>query len=209
MSDKTYEYCLAHTTPPSPVLDELERATHLRTIYPQMISGPYQGALLRFISLMIQPKRILEIGTFTGYGSICLAQGLPDDGVLHTIEADDELAPIIHTYIDKAGFSKKVQLHLGDAADIIPGLDEMFDLILLDAGKMDYARHYELALAKTRPGGFLLADNVLWDGKVAANDKKDATAQILSEFNDFIQQDERVENVLLGIRDGLMLMRKN
>jgi len=208
MPDRTFDYCIAHTTPPGPLLDALERDTHLRTLAPQMLSGPYQGTLLRFISLMVRPRRVLEIGTFTGYATICLAQGLPEDGLLHTIEADDELAPLIHTYINKAGLTEKVRLHLGDAADIIPGLEETFDLVFLDAGKNDYARHYELALAKTRPGGFLLADNVLWHGKVVADDPGDPTARILRDFNTLVQEDARVENLLLGLRDGLMVVRK-
>lgn len=208
MTDQNFEYCRLHTTPPHPVLPELERETHLRTLSPQMLSGEYQGALLRFISLMIRPKRILEIGTFTGYAALCLAQGLTDDGILHTIEADDELGWIIQRFAEKAGLAKKIRVHFGDAASIIPNLDEIFDLVFIDAGKLDYAKHFELALTKTRPGGFLIADNVLWDGKVVANDQKDLTAQVLRQFNDNIHADPRVENFLLPLRDGLMMMRK-
>jgi caffeoyl-CoA O-methyltransferase len=205
--DITWEYCRTHTTPALPVLDALERATQLRTLSPQMSSGPYQGALLQMISRMLRPRRILEIGTFTGYAAICLAQGLTDDGLLHTIEVNDELAYLIREYVTRAGLAEKVRLHLGDAAVIVPELDETFDLVFLDAGKLDYPAHYELALAKLRPGGFLLADNVLWDGKVAANDP-DETAQVLRRFNAAIQTDARVENLLLPLRDGLMLVRK-
>jgi predicted O-methyltransferase YrrM len=204
----TFDYCQSHTTPPHPVLQELERATHLNTLAPQMLSGSYQGALLRFISLMTRPRRILEVGAFTGYASICLASGLTEDGRLHAIESDDELAPLFNTYINKAGLSDKVRLHNGDAAQIIPTLDEIFDLVFLDAGKLDYAHHYELALAKTRAGGWLMADNVLWHGKVAANDSNDPTAQSLRAFNDLIRQDSRVENILLPVRDGLLMIRK-
>lgn len=208
MSDPTLEYCQAHTSPVPAVLAELERATHLRTLSPQMLSGAYQGTLLRFLSLMIQPRRILEIGTFTGYSTICLAEGLPNDGLLHTIEANDELGYLIGEYLLKAGVAEKVHLHLGDAATIIPTLEETFDLVFIDAGKLDYARHYELALVKMRSGGFLLADNVLWDGKVARGDSPDATAQVLRDFNDLVQGDGRVENILLPVRDGVMLVRK-
>ncbi len=208
MSDKTFDYCLAHTTPPAPYLQALERETYMRTLSPHMLSGNYQGTLLRFISQMLQPKRILEIGTFTGYAAVCLAEGLAEDGILHTIEADDELVWIIRQGLENAGLAHKVIVHTGDAAKIMPTLDEVFDLVFLDAGKLDYHHHYELALAKTRKGGFLLADNVLWDGKVVGNDPKDATAQVLRQFNDFVQQDHRVENLLLPLRDGLMLMRK-
>lgn len=202
-----FDYAAAHTTPQQQVLYALERATHLRTLSPQMLSGPYQGMLLQFISHMIKPRRVLEIGTFTGYASICLAQGLPADGRLHTIEVNDELAGIARQFVSEAGLNDKIILHTGDAAQIIPALDEEFDLIFLDAGKLDYAFHYELALTKTAAGGFLLADNVLWDNKVITNDKE-ATTVALQQFNDMVQQDARVENLLLPLRDGLMLIRK-
>ena len=206
--DKTLEYCFAHTSDAGPVLKALERETHLRTLSPQMLSGPYQGTLLRFFSAMIRPRRALEIGAFTGYTTICMAQGLAENGLLHTIEVDDELGWLIRKHLKEAGLEDKVVVHLGDAADIVPQLDEVFDLAFLDAGKLDYPLHYEMALAKTRPGGFLLADNVLWDGKVAGSDEKDETARTLRAFNDMVQNDPRVENILLPVRDGIMLMRK-
>lgn len=206
--DRSFEYCFAHTSSPEAILLELERETHLRTLSPQMLSGPYQGTLLRFISQMIQPNRVLEIGTFTGYATICLAQGLAHDGCLHTIEVNDELGWLIQKFVQKAGLEQKVRLHLGDAAVVIPTLEGEFDLVFMDAGKLDYAEHYELALAKTRIGGFLLADNVLWDGKVASGDTKDETAIALRAFNDFVQQDPRVENIMLPIRDGITIMQK-
>ena len=207
--EKLLNYCLRHSSGPEPeaVLRALERETHLRTLHPQMLSGPLQGMLLQMISRMIRPRRILEVGTFTGYGAICLAQGLDDDGLLHTIEANDEFAPIINRYIQLAGLENKVALHLGDASILIPSLEDTFDLVFLDAGKMDYAAHYELALPKLRSGGFLLADNVLWAGKVL-NDEKDTTTEALRAFNNMVQADGRVENVLLPLRDGLMVIRK-
>lgn len=173
-----------------------------------MQSGPYQGTLLKFISQMIRPRRVLEIGTFTGYATLCLANGLTDDGLLHTIEANDELAWIIRKYIGKAGLEHKILLHLGDAAQIVPELDEIFDLVFLDAGKLDYPAHYNMVLPKLRAGGFLLADNVLWDGKVSGPDQKDETTCVLRNFNTMVHTDTRVENILLPIRDGLMLVRK-
>jgi predicted O-methyltransferase YrrM len=203
-----FEYCLAHSTAPSALLAALDRETNLKTLSPQMQSGAYQGLLLRFISQMIQPKRVLEIGTFSGYATLCLADGLPVDGKLHTIEVNDEMAWIIRKYVRLAGLDEKIVLHLGDAGAIIPTLDEVFDLVFIDAGKLDYQQHYELVLPKVRSGGFLLADNVLWDGKVAGMDTKDETARALRIFNDFVQQDSRVENILLPLRDGLMLIRK-
>lgn len=206
--DKTLEYCLAHTSDVGQLLRELERETHLRTLNPQMLSGPYQGMLLRFIGMMIRPYRALEIGAFTGYTTICIGECLADDGILHTIEVNDEFGWLIRKYVKKAGLEEKVRLHIGDAAEVIPTLDETFDLVFLDAGKLDYPVHYELALAKTRPGGFLLADNVLWDGKVVGGDEKDETARVLHTFNNMVHNDPRVENILLPVRDGLMLMRK-
>ena len=202
------EYCTAHSTHADEVLQALERETHLRTLSPQMLSGPLQGTLLYMVSAMHRPRLALEIGTFTGYSAICIARGLAEDGLLHTIEVNDELAWIIQKYLLKAGLQKKVHLHLGDAREIIPTLPNAFDLVFMDAGKLDYPVHYELALSKMKQGAFLLADNVLWDGKVAGGDTKDETAVLLREFNTFVQNDERVENVLLPVRDGLMVVRK-
>ncbi len=207
-TDLHFAYCQSHSSPLSEVLHNLERETHLRTIGPQMLSGEYQGQLLRFLSFMLRPRRVLEIGAFTGYTAICMAEGLAEGGVLHTVEANDEYAWIIQKYVRQAGLEGKVQLHLGDAAAVVPTLDEVFDLVFLDAGKLDYPEHYEMALAKMRPGGFLLADNVLWDGKVASGNEKDETARALRAFNDFVQKDARVENLLLPLRDGLMIVRK-
>lgn len=208
MLDKTLEYCYAHTSPLNKVLYLLERETHLRTLSPQMLSGPYQGQVLRFISLMLRPKRALEIGTFTGYSALCLAEGLAEGGILHTIEANDELGWIIRKHIELAGMNDRIVLHFGDAAQVLPTIDEVFDLVFLDAGKLDYPVHYELVLAKTRPGGIILADNVLWDGKVAAGNERDETARLLRAFNRQIREDARVECLLLPLRDGLMVIRK-
>ncbi|MCG8328859.1 MAG: O-methyltransferase [Chitinophagales bacterium] len=205
-----HDYCERLSTPPSQVLYELERETHLKTLAPQMLSGKLQGQLLQLISQLQQPQRILEIGTFTGYASICLAQGLAEEGILHTIEANPELEYIIRKYIAKAGLEKKINLHIGNAKNIIPGLKEQFDLIFLDAGKQHYAFYYDLVFDMVKPGGLILADNVLWSGKVTDAElvKKDADTRLLHEFNVKVQQDKRVENVLLPLRDGLLVVRK-
>lgn len=207
LDDDILQYCQQHSTPASSLLQALERETHLHTLYPQMLSGPFQGLLLQFISQMIRPRRILEIGTFTGYSAICLAQGLTADGLLHTIEVNDEYTPIIKKYVQMAGLEHQVILHTGDATAIIPTLEDIFDLVFLDAGKMEYAQYYEMTLPKIRPGGFLLADNALWSGKVPAG-HQDSTARALHAFNDAIHTDSRVENLLLPLRDGLMVVRK-
>jgi predicted O-methyltransferase YrrM len=202
-----HAYCEAHSTAPSAVLNELERETHLKTLAPQMLSGRLQGQLLRMLSLIFQPKAILEIGTFTGYAAISMAEGLPDGSVLHTIEVNEEMEYLIRKYIDKAGLSNKIQLHIGDAEAIVPSLAETFDMAFIDAGKRDYAKFYEMVLDKIRPGGLILADNVLWSGKVLEK-SNDQDTNMLKDFNRMIQEDVRVENVLLPVRDGLVIIRK-
>ena len=202
------EYIENHTTPEDDVLKSLNRATHLKTFYPNMLSGSVQGKFLEMISHMLKPRRILEIGTFTGYSAIAFAKGLPDGGKIITLEMNDEMEPFIREYIEKSGMEDKIQLIMGDALEIIPGLDEMFDLVFIDADKEQYVDYYELALQKLRPGGFILADNVLWGGK-AVNDKKpDKETKGIRRFNEHVKNDNRVEQVMLSVRDGLMLARK-
>lgn len=200
-------YCDSHTTSLSPLLDELERETHLKTLAPQMLSGPMQGQLLRMLSLIHRPRRILEIGTFTGYGALCLSEGLAEEGELHTIEANPELEYLIRKYIERAGKSDRIHLHIGRAEKIMPDLNGPFDLVFIDAGKKDYPEFYDLIIEKISPGGLILADNVLWSGKVLAP-SDDMDAKALHAFNEKIQSDPRVDNVMLPVRDGLMLMRR-
>ena len=202
-----YAYCEAHTSPLDGVLYELERETHLKTVSPQMMSGHLQGAFLRMLSELVQPKVAVEIGTFTGYGAICLAQGLAPDGVLHTIEANPELESIIRKFLEKAGLQDRVNLHIGQAEQVISTLPGDFDLVFLDAGKQDYSRHYDLVIDRVRPGGLILADNVLWAGKVV-DPNPDADTRILLEFNRKVRQDPRVETLMLPLRDGLLIVRK-
>jgi predicted O-methyltransferase YrrM len=206
-SSEINDYCLSHTTPHSKVLHELERATHLKTLSPQMLSGHMQGTVLRFLSGMLRPNVILEIGTFTGYSAICLAEGLDENGVLHTIDPNQELQHISREFFIKAGIKDKVKSHLGKAEEIIPDMDLIFDLVFIDAGKQQYSLFYDLVIDKIRPGGIILVDNTLWSGKVIL-EKKDADTQIIDEFNKKVQDDDRVENVLMPIRDGLMMIRK-
>ena len=201
------DYCEKYTTPANDVLYDLERETFLKALSPQMISGHLQGSLLSLFSKMQRPQRILEIGTFTGYSSICLAQGLTSDGILHTIDVNDELDFIIEKYFRQAGLEKKIKIHFGDAFDIIPQLKEQWDMVFIDAGKKDYSKFYDLIIEDVNPGGIILADNVLWFGKVLSKNK-DTDSRILNEFVEKIHGDERVENVLLPIRDGLIVVRK-
>jgi caffeoyl-CoA O-methyltransferase len=201
------EYVEAHTRKESEVLSALNRETNLKVLMPRMLSGHLQGQVLRMLSMMIQPEKILEIGTYTGYSAICLAEGLKKDGLLFTIDINEELHPMVSNWFEKAGISEKVKYQIGDAIHIIPTLDFAFDLVFIDADKENYSNYFDLVIDKVRTGGYILADNVLWSGKVVEQNPDKETRAIM-EFNDKVQADERVENVLLPIRDGLMLMRK-
>lgn len=191
----------------SDLLEELEQRTRESMELPQMLSGFMQGQFLSFFSRMIQPKYILEIGTFTGYSAICLAQGLPNDGVLHTIDINEDLKDLTTEFISKSGLDDKVQFHIGNAMEIIPELDASPDLVFIDADKTNYSNYFDLVLPKLRIGGYIIADNVLWSGQVISDDK-DEDGAALSAFNDKVNTDPRVKNLLLPIRDGLMLLEK-
>jgi len=204
------KYILENSSLEDPVLYELDRETNTSILRPRMLSGHLQGMLLTMLSQMIQPKRILEIGTFTGYSAICLAKGLHPSGKLHTIEVNDELEWIATKYIEKAGMRDQIIQHIGDACEIIPTLNETFDFVFLDGNKREYSRYYDLVFDEVRPGGYLLADNILWDGKVVEKvDPKDEQTIGILEFNEKVKNDPRVTQVILPLRDGLMLIRKN
>lgn len=204
---KLAAYCEDHTTLPLPVLEDLERETHLKTLSPQMLCGKLQGQLLSLLTSLAQPATALEIGTFTGYASICIASALPENGILHTIEVNPELTYISEKFFEKTGLRHKIQLHVGDARDIIPTLDTVFDFVFIDAAKFDYALYYDLVFEKVNPGGLILADNVLWGGKIVtkANDPDTLT---MAAFNQKIHDDKRVENLMLPLRDGILIARK-
>jgi len=204
-------YAEKHTTPEPEVLSKLTRETHLSQVHPQMLSGHLQGTLLRMISRMICPQRILEIGTFTGYSAINLAMGLGNDrpGFLHTIEVNQEQEERIRRYIMESGMDEKIILHIGDALEIIPTLDETWDLVYIDADKPNYLNYYNMIFDRLRKGGFILADNALWDGKVLKERSRlDKDTLGIVKFNEFVQNDPRVENMILPFRDGIMLVRK-
>ena len=201
------EYIEAHATTPDAVLQELYRHTHLHEMNPRMMSGPVQGKFLQLLCQMLKPQCVLEIGTYTGYAAICIARGLPEGGKLVTIEANREYENTLRHYFDKAQVPEKIELILGDAKAVIPVLNETFDLVFIDADKVSYPTYYNIVMEKVRPGGFILADNVLWDGKVLNAQTKERDTQALIAFNDMVQNDPRVENVLLPIRDGLMMIR--
>ncbi|ADV49582.1 Caffeoyl-CoA O-methyltransferase [Cellulophaga algicola DSM 14237] len=190
------------------VLQELTKDTHLRVIQPRMITGHFQGRALSLLSKIINPKTILEIGTYTGYSAICLAEGLQKNGTLHTIDVNEELVDMQRKYFDKSGFGNQIRQHTGDALKIIPELNETFDLIFIDAEKASYDHYFEAVLKKTKSGSVILSDNVLWSGKVVEPlNPKDKVTKILLEYNKKLKEDPRVETVLLPIRDGLTLSR--
>jgi predicted O-methyltransferase YrrM len=209
INPKIEKYAEEHSSNHSAILNELYRETHLKIMHPRMLSGSQQGRFLSMLSHMIKPKAVLEIGTYTGYSAICLAEGLPNDGKIHTLELDPELEYIANKYFKKAGIENQVEQYFGHALNIIPSLDILFDLVFIDADKDNYSNYYRLVFDKVRSGGYILVDNVLWSGKVLEPIKKgDKDTPGIIEFNDLVQQDERVENVLLPLRDGLMLIRK-
>jgi predicted O-methyltransferase YrrM len=201
-------YAESHTTAETPLLQELNRETNAKILMPRMLSGHLQGRFLSMLSHMIRPKNILEIGTYTGYSALCFAEGLDREGKLHTIDINDELKPMIQQYISKAGLESKIVFHTGDAAKIIPGLSGPFELVFIDADKINYSKYYELVFDKIPSGGFIIADNVLWSGKVLNAVKADNDTNAIIQFNDKIKNDNRVEHVLLPVRDGLMVIRK-
>ncbi|WP_299201538.1 O-methyltransferase [Brumimicrobium sp.] len=209
LDEKLDDYVNAHTSPESEVLSDLNRQTHIKVLQPRMLSGHLQGRTLSLFSKMMQPKRILEIGTYTGYSAICLAEGLKEEGQLITIDLNYELEEMVKEYVNKAGFSNQIEMKVGDAMEIIPTLDKNFDLVFIDADKSNYSNYYDLLIDDLPSGAIIIADNVLWSGKVIqATKKNDVDTEALKIFNKKIQDDHRVENVLLPIRDGLMVIRK-
>lgn len=208
--DHTIEaYCEAHTTPESELLHRLNRQTNLETVNPRMLSDQLQGQFLTFISKMLRPERILEIGTFTGYSALCMADGLTTTGELHTIEVNVEYEDRIREYFSQSPLGKQIILHIGDALQVAPTLNTTWDLVFIDAEKEDYMAYYEAVLPAVRKGGFILADNVLWNGKVVQeNIGHDRDTQAILAFNDHVQNDNRVRNLLLPFRDGIMIIEK-
>ena len=190
------------------LLKALSRETHLKVIQPRMITGHFQGRVLSMLSKIINPTNILEIGTYTGYSALCLAEGLRKEGQLHTIDINEELTDFQRCYFDKSGFGSQLIQHTGDALEIIPTLKMTFDLIFIDAEKREYPKYFDVVIKKTKPGSIILSDNVLWSGKVIEPiDENDKATQVLLDYNRMLKNDPRVETVLLPIRDGLTLSR--
>lgn len=204
------EYAEAHTQAESLVLSQLRRDTYANIVNPRMLAGHLQGKFLEMISRMISPRQILEIGTFTGYSAICLCHGLQNGGMLHTIDNNEELEAMVRSYLQKSGVEKKVRFYVGNALDVILSIKENFDLVYIDADKENYSNYYDLAFDKVNKGGYIIADNVLWSGKVLNKNKNqwDLDTLKIKEFNTKVHNDKRVENLLLPVRDGLLIVRK-
>ncbi|AXE20260.1 methyltransferase [Runella rosea] len=203
-------YALAHTSAESPLLAQLNRETHAKVLQSRMLSGHLQGRLLSLFSTMLRPRRILEIGTYTGYSALCLAEGLTEDGVLTTIDVNEELESFVRSFFEKSPLGNKIDFRIANAATLIPTLNETFDLVFIDADKLNYGLYYDLVFDKVRPGGVIIADNVLWSGKIVQTDKRiDKDTQALLDFNQKLHNDPRVSNVLLPVRDGLMIVWKH
>ena len=209
ISDELEHYIEAHSENEPELLQQLNRETHQKIMQPRMLSGHYQGRVLSLISKLINPKYILEIGTYTGYSALCLAEGLQKDGELHTLDNNEELYDFQRTYFDKSGFGNQIHQHLGNALEIIPKLEKTFDLVFIDADKENYVNYFHLIIDKLKPGGLILSDNVLWSGKVLEQVKdSDKSTKAILEYNKLLKSDERVETVILPIRDGLTVSRK-
>jgi caffeoyl-CoA O-methyltransferase len=209
MAKEPDRYLREHTSPEDRVLEELNRQTHLNVVNPNMLSGHLQGRLLEMLSYMINPSLILEIGTYTGYSAICLARGLKSGGQLHTIEVNDELKEMSTRYIALARVADRVTLHAGRAQDIIPSMPYTFDLVFIDGDKREYSEYYDLVFDKVRRGGFIIADNVLWGGKIEDGETSgDQQTKGVILFNEQVRSDQRVEKVMLPVRDGILIVRK-
>ena len=201
-------YLVEHSHQEDPVLRELARHTYLNEVHPRMLSGHILGSFLSLFSKLLSPERILEIGTYTGYSAICLARGLRKGGELTTLEVNEELRNIALKYFEKANLQDRIRLINGDALELIPTLNDTFDLVFIDAHKDNYPEYYNLVINKVRPGGYILADNILWGGKVLDPSLNDPTTRIIDRFNKMITSDPRVENLMLPVRDGLMVIQK-
>lgn len=208
LSDELKNYLESHCDPESELLKQINRETHLKVSMPRMLSGHYQGRLLSMLSKMIKPSRIIEVGTFTGYATLCLAEGLTENGIIHTIDINAELEDMVRANFSKSSFNEKINYHVGNAIQIIPQLEETFDLAFIDADKKNNEAYYSLIMNKLRNGGIIIVDNVLWSGKVDDPNKKDQNTTLISNFNQMVCIDPRVEKLILPVRDGLFVVRK-
>ncbi|MEP1095175.1 MAG: O-methyltransferase [Cyclobacteriaceae bacterium] len=201
-------YVEDHTESESDLLQQINRETHLHVLKPRMLSGHLQGRVLSLISHMIRPKNVLEIGTYTGYAALCLAEGMAEEGRLITVDNNEELSVRTQAYFSASKYANQIEMQVGNASDLIPSLDLNWDLVFIDADKENYGHYFDLVIDQTNSGGFIIADNVLWSGKIIDESKSDKDTQALRTFNQKVHTDDRVQNVLFPIRDGLMILRK-
>eukprot|EP01041_Mallomonas_annulata_P025496 gene25496-46550_t len=205
ISDELDEYCVGHTSPENEILSKLNRETHAKVLQSRMLSGHFQGRLLSMLSHMIRPKNILEIGTFTGYSALCMAEGLQENGKLLTIDVNEELEDFVRGFFNQSTLKDKIEFRIGNATEIIPTLTQTFDLVFIDADKLNYDKYYDLVFDRVNQGGYIISDNVLWSGKVVDQGKKDKDTVSIRAFNKKLHEDPRTENILLPIRDGLIV----
>ncbi|RZN82772.1 MAG: O-methyltransferase [Winogradskyella sp.] len=209
LPEKLDDYVVSHSETEPELLQQLTRETYQKILQPIMLSGPYQGRVLSMISKLINPKSVLELGTFTGYATLCLAEGLDKDGIIYTIDINEELEGFQRKYFDKSGYGQQIFQHIGNALEIIPKIDTSFDLVFIDADKPNYSNYFHLIIDKLNPGGIILSDNVLWHGKVIEKlDPKDKSTKAVLDYNTLLKNDTRIETVVLPIRDGLTISRK-
>jgi predicted O-methyltransferase YrrM len=207
ISEELEDYCLAHSTAETTLLKHIHRETYSKVLMPRMLSGHLQGLFLQMISCMIKPKNILEIGTFTGYSAICLCKGLDPQGKLLTIDKNEEIEERVQAFFDASEYKNQIEYRIGNAMELIPALTDTYDLVFIDADKINYARYFEMVIDKVQPGGFILADNVLWSGKILG-EIRDKDTRALDDFNKMVAEDSRIEKMILPLRDGITLMRK-
>ena len=208
MSETIDEYILAHIDKESDYMHRLWRATHLHLLYGRMASGHLQGRLLKMLVGMVRPKLVLEIGTYSGYSGLCIAEGLPEGGHLHTVEINDEQEDFTLPWFENSPYKDKITMHIGDALEVVPQLGLMFDMAFIDGDKRKYVEYYEMVMEHLNEGGYILADNTLWDGHVVEEQTHDAQTEGIRRFNDHVAKDDRVEKVILPLRDGLSIIRK-
>jgi caffeoyl-CoA O-methyltransferase len=208
IEERVEEYAMLHTTKESELLNKIDRETHLEVLRPRMLSGHFQGRILSMLSKMISPNRILEIGTYTGYSALCLAEGLMEDGKLYTIDINEELEDRVRQYFLESNYNQQIDFVIGDALHLIPRLNESWDVVFIDADKKNYTKYFNMVVASVKSGGYIIADNVLWSGKVVEKDHVDEDTLALRVFNDTLSKDPRFEVILLPVRDGLLIARK-
>lgn len=209
ISQKLDDYVCAHTEDEPRLLYDLNRETHINVLRPRMLSGHFQGRVLSMLSHMIQPKNVLEIGTYTGYSALCFAEGLAENGKITTIDKNEELEDLVNEYVAKSEFKDQVKCVIGDAMELVPNMNETFDLVFIDADKSNYINYYNMVIDKVSQGGYIIIDNVLWSGKVLEEvEENDIDTQVLVDLNKMVHEDSRVQEVLFPIRDGLFVIRK-